>query len=259
MQGTCRRTFNYGGNLKSKNPRKLIKISGEALGGGNSPFDQETIHRIAKEMKSAYDKGIEIAVVVGGGNVFRGAQGAHEGMDRGAADNVGMLATLQNGILLLDALERKCRISCRLMSAIPIAQVGEPYIVRRAVRHLEKALIVILVAGTGHGYCTTDYAAAVRGCEIDADLILKATNVDGIYTKDPRHNTDAEILRNVTYEQCIRDQLNVLDGEAFALCRTQKLPIRVFSMMQEGNIAKALTGVDIGTYVSFDGQPAPDC
>lgn len=232
--------------------RVLLKLSGEALLGPDSvfPYCPKTMLQIAEEIKLAHDKSVEIAIVVGGGNIFRGAKGASEGMDRTLADHFGMLATIQNGLALLDLLERKCRLEVRLMSGLVCNAVSEPYITRQAVRHLEKSRVVILAGGTGNTRCTTDYAAALRAAEIGAKFLAKATNIDGVYNKDPRKNPDAELLRQVSYEQCLRDDLKVMDTEAFALCRTEKMPIRVFSLKEPGNITNVLCGADdIGSLV----------
>ncbi|MBM3204426.1 UMP kinase [Candidatus Uhrbacteria bacterium] len=234
--------------------RILLKLSGEALLGPSNtfPYDPSTLDRIAHEIKMAHDKGVEIGVVLGGGNIFRGANGASHGMDRTEADNFGMLATVQNGIVLRDLLKRCHRVETRLMSGVEIRAVGEPYIIQRARRHLEKGRVILLVGGTGHPYCTTDYAAALRACETQAGVIFKATNTDGVYDKDPRKHGDAKRLSRVSYNRCIHDDLHVMDTEAFALCRTQRIPIRVFSLLEEGAITAALTGADIGSLVTSE-------
>ncbi|MCR4279023.1 MAG: UMP kinase [bacterium] len=237
--------------------RIVLKLSGEALTGSEKqfPYDPETLLRIAEEIRDAHDKGREIAVVVGGGNIFRGAKGASHGMNRTMADQFGMLATIQNGIALVDILERKCGIKTRLMSGLHVADVAEPYIVRRAIRHLEKERVIVLAGGTGNPFCTTDYAAALRASEIEAQMIAKATNIDGVYDKDPRTHTDAICLPHVTYEKCIRDDLMVMDTEAFALCRSQQIPVRIFSLRERGAITSALTGAEIGSLVSSTTEP----
>lgn len=242
-----------------RNRRVLLKLSGEALLGKNNtfPYDPDTMLQIAEEIRQAYDKGVEIAIVVGGGNIFRGANGASNGMNRTLADQFGMLATIQNGLALLDLIERKFKIQTRLMSGLDVARVAEPYIMRKAVRHLEEGRVIILAGGTGNPYCTTDYAAALRASEIGAVLVAKATNIDGVYDKDPRTNGDAVLLPHLTYKRCLEDQLGVMDTEAFALCRDQKMPIRVFSLKDEGNIVAALTGADIGSLVTSDGESLP--
>lgn len=237
-----------------KKERFLLKLSGEALGGddGASSFNAETMLKIAEEISAAHEKGVEIGVVVGGGNVFRGVSGAGRGMDRVTADQIGMLATIQNGLWLRDMIERKCGIRTRLMSGLNCPGVAEPYIKRRAVRHLEKRRVVIFVGGTGNPFCTTDYAAALRANEIEASLLAKATNVAGIFNKDPNKHTDAELLTSVSYQRCLDDKLGVMDTEAFALCRDQKMPIRVFSLKESGTITKVLCGGDVGTLVSAE-------
>lgn len=236
--------------------RVLLKLSGEAMLGPNKtfPYDPDTLLRIAKEIRAAYDKGCEIAIVVGGGNIFRGANGASHGMDRTIADQFGMLATVQNGLALLDLLERACGIKTRLMSGLEVNRVAEPYIMRRAIRHMEKRRIVVLVGGTGNPYCTTDYAAALRASEIGAKLIAKATNIDGVYDEDPKTNGNAKLLSHASYERCIHGDIKVMDTEAFALCRSQGIPIRVFSVLTPGNIEAALTGAEIGSLVSAGRQ-----
>lgn len=238
--------------------RILLKLSGEALLGPNNafPYDPDTMLQIAEEIRAAHDKGREVAVVVGGGNIFRGANGASNGMDRTLADQFGMLATMQNGLALLDLLERKCGIKTRLMSGLRVDAVAEPYITRRAIRHLEKERVIILAGGTGNPFCTTDYAAALRASEIEAQLLAKATNIDGVYDQDPRRHPEAQLLPHVTYDRCIREDIKVMDTEAFALCRSGGIPIRVFSLKSKGNIVKALTGVEIGSLVSSAGEAA---
>lgn len=234
--------------------RVLLKLSGEALAGedGTSPFNAETMQKIAKEIIAAHEKGVEVGVVVGGGNVFRGLIGAGRGMDRVTADQIGMLATIQNGLWLRDMIERNSGIRTRLMSGLNCPGVAEPYIKRRAVRHFEKNRVVIFVGGTGNPFCTTDYAAALRANEIEAALLAKATNVAGIYDKDPNKHSDATLLTKVSYQRCLDEKLGVMDTEAFALCRDQKMPIRVFSLKEPGTITGVLCGRDIGTLVSSD-------
>lgn len=235
-----------------KRKRVLLKLSGEALLGPKEtkPYDPETLLQMSQEVGLAHEQGREIAIVIGGGNIFRGATGASKGMKRSLADKAGMLATIQNGVFLLDMLERVCGIETRLMSGLGVNSIAEPYIDRRAVRHLEKRRVVILAGGTGNPYCTTDYAAALRANELDAKFIAKATNIDGVYDKDPRQHADAKLLRKVGFERCINEQLGVMDTEAFALCRSQNMPIRVFSLAKRGNITKALTGANIGSLIS---------
>lgn len=247
------RNFHGGGMANRSSQLVLLKVSGEALGGpdGIFPFDPDVALRIAEEVRDAHNEGIKIAIVVGGGNIFRGANGASKGMDRVPADQFGMMATIQNGIVMRDMLERRCNKTVRLMSALNINDVAEPYIVQRAKRHLEHDHIIILAGGTGHAYCTTDYAAAVRASEIGVSTIVKATNVDGIYDKDPRKHPDAVMLKTVSYERCLRDELKVMDTEAFALCRDERISIRVFSILEHGNITRALKGESLGTLVTL--------
>lgn len=232
--------------------RVVLKLSGEALSGHAKifPYDPDRLLQIAEELRDAHEKGTEIAVVVGGGNIFRGATGASHGMNRTLADQFGMLATIQNGIALLDLLERHCGVKTRLMSGLEVHAVAEPYIMRRAVRHMEKGRIIILAGGTGNPYCTTDYAAALRASEMGAQFLAKATNIDGVYTEDPKTHPDAKLLPVVSYDQCIRDGIRVMDTEAFALCRSQRLPIRIFSVKEHGAITAVLTGSEIGSLVT---------
>lgn len=233
--------------------RVLLKLSGEALQGPEDrfPFDPAVALRFAQEIKEAHTAGVQIAIVVGGGNIFRGAKGASEGMDRTPADQFGMLATIQNGIVMRDMLERSCGVTVRLMTALEVNKVAEPYIVQRATRHLENGHVIILAGGTGNPFFTTDTAAALRASEIKADLLLKATMVDGIYDKDPRKHPDAIRFEQVSYDRCLTDRLEVMDTAAFALCREQKVPIRAFSILETGNITRALMGEPIGTLVSL--------
>ena len=235
--------------------RILLKLSGEALLGPDEerpifPYDPETMLRIASEIAAAKEKGVEIAIVVGGGNIFRGANGASKGMNRVAADQFGMLATIQNGIVLHDLLARVCNVKSRLMSGLEMPKVAEPFLPKKAVAHLERGLVIVLAGGTGNPYCTTDYAAALRACEIEAKLVAKATNIDGLYTSDPRKDANAQLIKLATYKRVLDEELKVMDTEAFALCRTEQLPIRVFSLKEAGNITAVLTGAEIGSLVS---------
>jgi uridylate kinase len=230
--------------------RILLKLSGEALMGddryGISP---PTLVRIAEEILGLTKSGVEVAVVIGGGNIFRGVQGATRGMDRASADYMGMLATCINSLALQDALE-KLGGSTRVLSAIKMEQIAEPYIRRRAVRHLEKGRVVIFAAGTGNPYFTTDTAASLRAMEINADVILKATKVDGVYESDPKKNPEARRFRTLTYMDVLRRQLSVMDSTAISLCMDNSLPIVVFDMTQKGNISRAvLSPGEIGTLV----------
>jgi uridylate kinase len=230
--------------------RALLKLSGEALMGpegyGISP---QVLGNIADDIKDAVDTtGVELALVVGGGNIFRGVSQSARGMDRASADYVGMLATVMNAVALQDALEAR-GLSTRVQSAIEMSELAEPYIRRRAVRHLEKKRVVIFAAGTGNPYFTTDTAAALRALEIHAEVLLKATKVDGIYDRDPAKHPDARRYDKVTYLECLQKDLKVMDMTAFALCRDNKLPIMVFDLHQRGNIQRALQGERVGTVV----------
>lgn len=238
--------------------RVLLKLSGEALAGPKRifPYDPEIVLLIAREIQAAYEKGVEIAIVPGGGNIFRGAIGASKGMDRVAADQFGMLATVQNGIALYDLLVRVCKVKTRLMTGLRMDEVAEPYLPKKAIHHLDSGRVIILAGGTGHGFCSTDYAAALRASEIGAQLIAKATNVNGIYDKDPNQYSDAKLLSHVDYDRCIAEGIKVMDTEAFSRCRDGQLPIRVFSLNEKNNISAVLTGANLGTLVSSPPIPA---
>ncbi len=232
--------------------RILLKLSGEALMGdekyGISPA---TLTGIAQELVDLRKAGVEIAVVIGGGNIFRGVKGATEGMDRASADYMGMLATCINSLALQDAIE-KLGGSTRVLSAIKMEQIAEPYIRRRAVRHLEKGRIVIFAAGTGNPYFTTDTAASLRAMEINAEVILKATKVDGVYDADPKKVKTAKRYKTLTYLDVLQNDLNVMDSTAISLCKDNNLPIVVFDMTNKGNITRAvLTPGEIGTVVGL--------
>lgn len=231
--------------------RILLKLSGEALmGGQNYGIDTAVAESVAREIKAVHELGIDVAIVVGGGNIFRGVSKSAGNMDRAAADYIGMLATVMNAVVLQDAME-KLGVITRVMSAIDIPQLAEPFIRRRAIRHLEKQRVVILAAGTGNPYFTTDSAAALRACEIGADVIFKATKVDGIYTADPLTNPDAKRFETISYQEVLERQLKVMDASAISLCMENDLPIMVFNMTQPGNITKAANGdLSIGTLVS---------
>ena len=229
--------------------RILLKLSGEALMGAEDyGIDPAVIGRIAREIIEAREAGAEIGLVIGGGNIFRGAGLAASGMDRVTGDQMGMLATVINALAMQDALE-KAGAKCRVMSALKINDVCEDYIRRRAVRHLEKGRITIFAAGTGNPFFTTDSGAALRAIEIGADLLLKATKVDGVYDKDPEKHADAVKLDNLSYDDVIRRDLRVMDTAAFALCRDAKLPLRIFDMAQPGVLLRILRGEAIGTLV----------
>lgn len=230
--------------------RVLLKISGEALMGEQSyGIDVNVARSVAEELKAVYHLGVQVAVVVGGGNIFRGVSKSAGNMDRAAADYIGMLATVMNGVVLQDALE-KIDVDTRVLSAIDIPQLAEPFIRRRAVRHLEKGRVVIFAAGTGNPYFTTDSAAALRALEIKADVIMKATKVDGVYSADPIIDTTAELFNEITYRQVLERGLKVMDASAISLCMDNNLPIIVFNMRQSGNIKRVVMGErGVGTKV----------
>ena len=229
--------------------RVLLKLSGEALMGDEDyGIDPKVIGRLAREVMEAREAGAEIALVIGGGNIFRGAGLAAGGMDRVTGDQMGMLATVINALAMQDALE-KMGGRCRVMSAIKINDVCEDYIRRRAVRHLEKGRITIFAAGTGNPFFTTDSGAALRAIEIGADLLLKATKVDGVYTADPKKDKNAKRYEHLTYDEVIERRLDVMDTAAFALARDSDLPLRIFDMSQPGVLLKILRGENIGTLV----------
>ncbi|WP_372793353.1 UMP kinase [Lutibacter sp.] len=229
--------------------RILLKLSGEALMGDRQyGIDPARLAEYASEIKKIVDKGIEVAIVIGGGNIFRGVAGASNGIDRVQADYMGMLATVINGLALQSALEDE-EIKTRLLTAIKMEQVAEPFIKRRAVRHLEKGRVVIFGGGTGNPYFTTDTAAVLRAIEIDADVILKGTRVDGIYTSDPEKFKDAIKFDSITYKDVMSKGLKVMDMTAFALSQENNLPIIVFDMNTKGNLEKVISGENIGTKV----------
>jgi uridylate kinase len=232
-----------------KYKRVLLKLSGEALMGSKSfGIDPKRLDQYTQEISKVKQKGIELAIVIGGGNIFRGVQAEQSGMDRVQGDYMGMLATVINAMALQSALEGAGHYT-RLMSGIKIDQVCEQFIRRRAVRHLEKGRIVIFGAGTGNPYFTTDSAASLRAVEIEADVVLKGTRVDGIYSADPEKNPDAERFSVLTYAKVIQQGLNVMDMTAFTLCQENKLPIIVFDMNKPGNLSKVIEGENIGTLV----------
>jgi uridylate kinase len=230
--------------------RVLVKLSGEALmGEGDYGIDPVFLRRLATEIRSVREAGVEIGLVVGGGNLFRGAGLARAGMDRVTGDHMGMLATVMNALALQDALE-SMSVPTRVMSAVRINQVCEDYIRRRAVRHLEKGRVIIFAAGTGNPFFTTDTAASLRAVEIEAGLLLKATKVDGIYDSDPVLNAAAKRYDRLTYDQVLDQRLNVMDQTSIVLCRDHKLPLRVFNLNDPGALVRAATGGDIGTLVT---------
>ncbi len=235
--------------------RALLKLSGEALMGERKyGIDPEIARRIAREAATAHAEGIQVAIVVGGGNIFRGLAAASRGMDRATADYMGMLATVMNGLALQDALEQ-AGAPTRVMSAIAMNEICEPYIKRRAVRHLEKGRVVVLVAGTGNPYFTTDTAATLRAVEIGAEVILKATRVDGVYDADPEQEPGAKRYTQIGYTEVLSSRLQALDATAVSLAMDNRMPIVVFDMTVDGNIVRALRGETIGTLIS-DEVPA---
>jgi uridylate kinase len=234
--------------------RVLLKLSGEALvGRGGYGIDPAILDQIAREVMIAAELGVEIGIVVGGGNIFRGLSASARGMDRASADYMGMLATVMNAVALCDALE-KHGVVTRVLSAITISELAEPYIRRRALRHLEKGRVVIFAAGTGNPFFTTDTAAALRAMEIGAEVLLKATKVAGVYDKDPAKHQDARLYHRVSFTEALEKDLRVMDATAFALCRDNNLPIVVFDMNQPGNIREVVRGADIGTLISTSAQ-----
>ena len=231
--------------------RILLKLSGEALCGtaGGFGLDPKTVEAISAELAEVHALGAELAIVIGGGNIFRGLKGSAQGMDRASADYMGMLATVINGIALQDALE-KHGVQTRVMTALEVRSVAEPYIRRRAMRHLEKGRAVILVAGTGNPYFSTDTAAALRAMEIQASMLCKATKVQGVYDRDPVKYADASMFRQLSYERFIRERIGVMDATAVTLCRDNRLPIRVFALSTTGNIKRVVQGEPVGTLVA---------
>lgn len=235
---------------KAKFTRILLKLSGEALMGDKSfGIDQKVVKYIASELKGVSKLGIQIAIVIGGGNIFRGLEASAEGMERTSADYMGMLATVLNALAVQNALETN-GMPTRVLSAIEMKELAEPYIRRRAVRHLEKGRFVIFAAGTGNPYFTTDTAAALRAVEIGADVIMKATKVDGVYSKDPVKHPSAIKYTDITYMDVLKKGLKVMDSTAISLCMDNNMPIMVFSLMERGNIRKVLTGKKVGTLVT---------
>lgn len=230
--------------------RILLKLSGEALMGDDAyGINRATISRIVAEVKEVVDLGVQVAVVIGGGNIFRGVAPAAEGMDRATADYMGMLATVMNAMALQDAM-KNIGLNARVQSALNIEQVAEPYIRGKAIRYLEEGRVVIFGAGTGNPFFTTDTAAALRGMEMNAEIVIKATKVDGIYTEDPKSNPDAMRYKTISFDEAISKNLKVMDATALTLCRDQKLPISVFSIFKQGALKKVVMGEDEGTMVT---------
>jgi uridylate kinase len=236
-------------NMLPKYKRVLLKLSGEALmGDKNFGFDNSVIAQYAQDVKSVVDLGVQVAIVIGGGNIYRGMNEAETGIERAHGDYMGMLATVINGMALQAGLE-KIGVFTRLQSAIKMEQIAEPYIRRRAIRHVEKGRVVIFGAGTGNPYFTTDTAGSLRAIEINADVILKGTRVDGIYTSDPEKDPTAKKFSVITFQECITQNLRVMDMTAFTLCMENKLPIIVFDMNKPGNLMKVVGGEKVGTLV----------
>ena len=232
-----------------KYKRILLKLSGEALAGNKDfGFSEDILDSFAKQIKDVHEKGVEVAIVIGGGNIFRGATGTEKGFDRVTGDTMGMLATIMNGLALQDAIER-LGVPTRVMTAINMPQVAEPFIRRKAIRHLEKGRVVIFSGGTGNPYFTTDSCGALRAAEIHADVLAKGTKVDGIYDKDPMKYSDAVKYDKVSFNEAISKNLGVMDTTALALCNENNIPILVFNALEEGNILKMAQGKNVGTVV----------
>ncbi|HVS76838.1 MAG TPA: UMP kinase [Steroidobacteraceae bacterium] len=239
-------------NSKARYSRILVKLSGEALmGGGDYGIDPAVLKRIAGELEEIVGLGVQLAVVIGGGNIFRGAGLARAGMDRVAADHMGMLATVMNALAMQDALE-SLGLYARVMSAIRINEVCEDYIRRRAIRHLEKGRVVICAAGTGNPFFTTDTAAALRAIEINAEVLLKATKVNGVYSDDPMRNPAAVHYTRLTFDRVLTEKLNVMDATAVVMCRDNHLPLRVFNLNNPGDLTRIVRGADVGTVVTCE-------
>ncbi len=240
------------GAVRGKFGRVLLKLSGEVLMGTSAfGIDTDTIRRIAGELIRVKRSGVELAVVIGGGNIFRGMSGTASGMDRASADYMGMLATVMNAIALQDAIEQQGEF-VRVISALHIREVAEPYIRRRAVRHLEKGRILIFAAGTGNPYFTTDTAASLRAMEIQADAVLKGTKVDGVYTADPKKHADARRYHTLTFSEALEKRLGVMDATAMSLCRDNGMPVIVFDVTRPGEMLRAVSGEQVGTIVRED-------
>lgn len=232
-----------------KYKRIVLKLSGEVLRGKSTdPIDAGVLERICTQVKAIHDMDVQVCVVIGGGNIFRGLQGEKRGVDRTTGDYMGMLATVINGLAIMDCLE-KMGVHVRVQSSIPMNQVAEPFILRRAIRHLEKGRVVIFAAGTGNPYFSTDTTAALRASEMHADIIMKATKVDGIYDKDPKKFPDAVKYESLTFIDALKGRLNVMDSTAFSLCLDNNVPILVFDLNDEHSIRKAVLGEKVGTLV----------
>ena len=233
--------------------RVLLKMSGEALmGSSNSSIDTATVTRIVDEIVQVHKLGVQVAIVVGGGNFFRGAALSELGINRITGDHMGMLATLMNALALRDSFE-KMNLPVRVLSAIPVSGVVDHFSCRKAIHHLQSGRVVIFAAGTGNPLVTTDSAASLRGIEVNADAVLKATNVDGVYDKDPRDNPDAKLYRHVTFSEALKNELGVMDLVAFCQCRDHNIPIRVFNINKNNSLLRVMTSYDEGTTVDHDG------
>ncbi len=238
------------GGLEPKYRRILLKLSGEAFAGEQGyGIDSSFLEYISREIGEVHELGVQVAVVIGGGNIFRGVQGEDVGIDRATGDYMGMLATVINALALQSALERYTDIPTRVLTAIEMRQVAEPYIRRRAVRHLEKGRVVIFASGTGNPFFSTDTAAALRAAEISADVVFKATKVDGIYDKDPSLYPEAVLIKEITYLEAINRGIKVMDHTALTMCRENSIPIVVFNINKAGNLKKAVLGMDVGSLV----------
>lgn len=238
--------------------RIMLKLSGEALMGDKGfGIEEPIVAQIADEIRKVHDLGVEISIVVGGGNIIRGLAASHRGLDRVTGDYMGMLATVINALALQDALEKR-GVTTRVQTAIDIRDVAEPFIRRRAMRHLEKARVVIFAAGTGNPFFTTDSAAALRANEIQAEILLKATSVDGVYTADPATDPDAKWLEHLTYQEVLERNLRVMDTAAISLCRDNAIPIVVFKLLEAGNIRRVVCGETVGSWIGDTDRPTPD-
>lgn len=238
------------GQPATKYKRVVLKLSGEVLRGGKSgdPIDASTLEKVCAQVKELHELGVQIGLVIGGGNIFRGLPGAQRGVDRTTGDYMGMLSTVINGLALMDCLE-KMGVNVRVQSAIPMNEIAEPFILRRAIRHMEKGRVVIFAAGTGNPYFSTDTTAALRASEMHADIIMKATKVDGIYDKDPKKFPDAVKYDEITFIDALRQRLNVMDSTAFSLCLDNNVPILVFNLSEPHIIRRAAMGEKVGTLV----------
>ncbi|PID70168.1 UMP kinase [bacterium DOLZORAL124_38_8] len=236
--------------MEKKYNRILLKLSGEALLGKKSfGIDYDVLHQISSEIRDVYHQGVEIVVVIGAGNIWRGSQDEDSDIDRVPSDYIGMMGTIMNSVALQASLEEKFDVPCRVCSALDIPSVAEPYIKRRAMRHLEKGRIVICAAGIGNPYFTTDSAAALRSLELECDVLLKATNVDGVYDADPKKDAQAQKYDSVSYDEVLEKKLKVMDSTAIAQCRDNSMPMVVFKLLEKGNLGKVVNGENIGTTV----------